>query len=181
MLRVFSLRRGRTVCRSRRTRGSGAHGLAHRARRRTRSVCRRHRYRRGLWIGQTPADIRRPGRADRCRPRGRRGPVDARAGPEPSARGRCHRPSLADARGCPSVGCRPISATEALREAGFGIQSVERLRRGAVWPVAGVTCGVSRPRSGVHRRSRQRSVARRHPGRYWDRPGRAQRGSVCRR
>ena len=38
------------------------------------------------------------------------------------------------------VGCRPISATELLREAGFAIQSVERLRRGWVWPVAGFVC-----------------------------------------
>lgn len=42
--------------------------------------------------------------------------------------------------GFAAVGCRPIPATEALREAGFAIQSVERLRRGAVWPVAGFVC-----------------------------------------
>jgi len=42
--------------------------------------------------------------------------------------------------GFAAVGCRPIPATEALQEASFGIQSVERLRRGAVWPVAGFVC-----------------------------------------
>jgi ubiquinone/menaquinone biosynthesis C-methylase UbiE len=39
-----------------------------------------------------------------------------------------------------SVGCRPIPAAAALREAGFEIRSVDRLRRAGVWPVAGFVC-----------------------------------------
>lgn len=39
-----------------------------------------------------------------------------------------------------TVGCRPIPATELLAEAGFDLQSVRRLRRASVWPVAGFVC-----------------------------------------
>lgn len=38
------------------------------------------------------------------------------------------------------VGCRPIPATDLLRDAGFRVGSVTRLRRGNVWPVAGFVC-----------------------------------------
>lgn len=38
------------------------------------------------------------------------------------------------------VGCRPIPAMALLRDADFAVQSVTRLRRGGVWPVAGFVC-----------------------------------------
>lgn len=42
--------------------------------------------------------------------------------------------------GFAAVGCRPIPASAALRETGFEIESVTRLRRATVWPVSSFVC-----------------------------------------
>ncbi|MFT4950039.1 MAG: ubiquinone/menaquinone biosynthesis C-methylase UbiE [Natronomonas sp.] len=43
-------------------------------------------------------------------------------------------------QGFATVGCRPIPVTDALRKAGFVIESTARLTRAGVWPVSALVC-----------------------------------------